>query len=127
MAQFDNEKPKPKKEALDQTKQCPECGMIHAKNEAECPECQYLYIDPTKELSVSPNPASDVIKISFNNANREKTTVRVIDASGKQVIESTTSNDFIHFDISNLPGGIYVAQVIRGGQATDTNKFIISH
>lgn len=80
-----------------------------------------------KDLTVSPNPAADVINLSFNNTNREKTTVRVINAAGKTVIESTTNNDFIHFDISNLPAGIYVAQAVKGGQITNTNKFIISH
>ena len=36
---YNVEKPKPKKEALDQTKQCTECGYIHAKNALICPEC----------------------------------------------------------------------------------------
>lgn len=76
-------------------------------------------------LTVSPNPAADVVNISFNNTNREKVTVRVINAEGKVVIESATNNDFIHFDISNLPAGIYIAQVIKPGQVTDTNKFLV--
>ncbi len=78
----------------------------------------------TKQLAVSPNPATDVINVSFNNPNREKITVRVINAAGKTVIESATNNDFIHFDISNLPAGIYMAQA---GQVAETYKFIISH
>lgn len=40
-----DEKPKPKKEALDQTKQCPECGMIHAKNLLQCSECGFEYVE----------------------------------------------------------------------------------
>lgn len=43
-----DEKPKPKKEALDQTKQCPECGMIHAKNLLQCSECGFEYIEVRK-------------------------------------------------------------------------------
>ena len=81
----------------------------------------------SKDLIASPNPATDVVNISFNNANRNKTTVRVINTEGKVVIESTTNNDFIHFDISNLPAGIYIVQVIKAGQVTDTNKFMVSH
>ena len=80
-----------------------------------------------KDLSVSPNPATGVINISFNNSNREKITVRVINAEGKVVIESATNNDFIHFDISNLPAGMYVAQAVKAGQVTNACKFIISH
>lgn len=48
-----DEKPRPKKEALDQTKQCPECGMIHPKNEIQCPECDYVYIE--KQITISEN------------------------------------------------------------------------
>ena len=80
-----------------------------------------------KDLIVSPNPAADVINISFNNPNREKVAIRVINAEGKKVIESTTNNDFIHFDISNLPVGIYVAQAVKAGQVKDNYRFIINH
>jgi hypothetical protein len=79
----------------------------------------------SKKLTVSPNPATNVVNISFSNTNREKVTVRVINVEEKVVIESTTNNDFIHFDISNLSPGIYIAQVIKPGQVTDINKFIV--
>lgn len=48
-----NEKPKPKKEALENVKQCVECGYIHAKNLLECPECGYSEPDREKILLVS--------------------------------------------------------------------------
>jgi len=65
-----DEKPKPKKEALDQTKQCPDCGMIHAKNEPECPECTYLYIDPEKKISVSGEVAQLIDEIPKPNGSK---------------------------------------------------------
>ena len=80
-----------------------------------------------KDLVISPNPAADVVNISFSNTNREKITIRVINAEGKLVIESATNNDFIHFDVSNLSAGIYVAQVIRPGQEITSNRFIVRH
>ncbi len=80
-----------------------------------------------KELTVSPNPAADVVKINFSNPNREKLTIRVVNAAGKVVIESTTNNDFIHFDVSDLSAGVYVAQVIEPGNATYTGKFLVVH
>jgi len=43
-------KPKPKKEALDNVKQCPDCGIIHAKNLLECPDCGYS--EPEKEKTI---------------------------------------------------------------------------
>ena len=82
---------------------------------------------PKSDLVVSPNPARDVVSISFNNPGREKLTVRVIDAAGKVVIESETKNSFIHFDVSNLAAGMYVAQVIQPGVTVTANRFLISH
>lgn len=80
-----------------------------------------------QELAVLPNPASGVVNISFENTNREKVTVRMIDAAGKVVIESATNNAFMHVDISGLPAGIYLAQAIRPGQVAEAGKFLVHH
>ena len=81
----------------------------------------------SKDLTISPNPSKDVVNINFNNSDRVRATVRVVNADGKTVIESSTQNDFIHFDVSNLSTGVYVVQVIKPGQLTDTNKFLVHH
>lgn len=65
-----DEKPKAKKEALDQTKQCPECGMIHAKNEAQCPECSFEYIDKENKISVSGEVAKLIDEIPKPNGSK---------------------------------------------------------
>lgn len=78
-----------------------------------------------KTLSVSPNPASDVVNISFHNPGREKTIVRLINAEGKPVLEAATANSFVHYDVSNLSAGIYIVQLIRNGQVSETNKFMV--
>jgi len=80
-----------------------------------------------KDLTISPNPAIDVVNISFDNSNRDKATVRIINADGKVMSEATTNNDFIHFDLSNLAAGMYMAQVIKAGQVTATNKLLVRH
>lgn len=80
-----------------------------------------------KSLIVSPNPVSDVVNINFTNTNRDKVIVRVINAEGKQVIESMTTNSFVHYDVSYLPAGLYIAQIITNGQITGTDKFMIRH
>ncbi len=80
-----------------------------------------------KELVISPNPAADVVNISYNNPNRERVTIRIINAEGKVVIESATNNDFIHFDVSNLSSGIYITQVMIPGQETGTSRFLVHH
>lgn len=65
-----DEKPKPKKEALDQTKQCTECGMIHAKNLSECSECGYVYLDPIKNTKFSGEVAKLIDEIPRPNGKK---------------------------------------------------------
>lgn len=48
-----DQKPKPKKEALENVKQCSECGYIHAKNLLECPECGHYIPHREKLMLVS--------------------------------------------------------------------------
>ncbi|MEP7254914.1 MAG: M1 family aminopeptidase [Ferruginibacter sp.] len=79
-----------------------------------------------KYLIISPNPVKDVVNISFNNSDKVSATVRVVNADGKIVIESSTKNDFIHFDVSNLSAGIYMLQVIKPGEITDTKRFLVN-
>ena len=43
------------------------------------------------------------------------------------MMETETKNDFIHFDVSNLSAGMYVAQVLRPGRATEADKFLVNH
>jgi hypothetical protein len=65
-----DDKPKAKKEALDQTKQCTECGMIHAKNLLECPECGFVYIEKKYTVSVSGEVAQLIDKIPEPNGSK---------------------------------------------------------
>jgi len=101
-------------------------AKIYSANETKYSGIVKVQQAPKKDLVVSPNPAADVVSISFNNPGREKVLVRVINAEGKVMIEAETKNDFIHFDVSNLSAGVYVAQVIRPGQAAAANKFLVN-
>lgn len=79
-------------------------------------------------LAISPNPAKDVVNINFDNKERAKAVIRVTGADGKIVIESSTNNNFIHFDVSSLPAGIYMVQVTRPGElTTSAGKFLVQH
>jgi len=48
-----DQKPKPKKEVLENVKQCTECGTIQAKNLLECPDCGYSEPEKAKTILVS--------------------------------------------------------------------------
>lgn len=63
-----NEKPKPKREALDQTKQCTNCGMIYVKNEIVCPNCEHE--EPKKEKTITDDVAVLVDEIPLPNGKK---------------------------------------------------------
>jgi superfamily II DNA or RNA helicase len=63
-----NEKPKPKREALDQTKQCTNCGIIYVKNEIACPNCNYE--EPKKEKSITDEVAVLVDEMPLPNGKK---------------------------------------------------------
>ena len=77
-------------------------------------------------MTISPNPAKNMVAVSFANGGRSKATVRIISAEGKVMIESSTNNSFIHYDISNLSPGVYMVQVIMNGLVTETGKLMIN-
>lgn len=62
-----NEKPRPKKEALDQIKQCKNCGSIHAKNEL-C-DCGFEE-PPPKEQAISSEIATLIDEIPMPNGRK---------------------------------------------------------
>jgi len=65
-----NEKPKPKKEVLEQVKQCTECGEIHAKNAVECPQCGYSEKKTETELKFSKEIAVLTDEIPLPNGSK---------------------------------------------------------
>jgi len=65
-----DQKPKPKKEALENVKQCGECGYIHAKNLLECPECGFSIIEKEKIMLISGEVAKLVDRVPLPDGNK---------------------------------------------------------
>jgi len=65
-----DQKPKPKKEALENVKQCSECGFIHAKNLLECPECGHQLPDVGKVIVISGEVAKLVDRVPLPDGNK---------------------------------------------------------
>lgn len=63
-----NEKPRIKKEALEQVTQCDKCGMIHERNLLECPNCGY--IEEKKERKISDEVATLIDEIPLPNGRK---------------------------------------------------------
>jgi hypothetical protein len=72
-------------------------------------------IEPLK-VSVSPNPTRNQFELNLQNANTEKVTVRVMDLSGKTIMqEDFTSDQEISFG-TKLPSATYFVEVSSGNQ-----------
>jgi len=78
----------------------------------------FVSVDELKSLdfTISPVPAQKELNILFEN-NQLRTEYKIIDLSGKIVIEGVLNNTRNHIDISRLPKGIYSFLII-----TENNK-----
>jgi trimeric autotransporter adhesin len=65
------------------------------------------------QLSVFPNPADDMINIHFEQKAKEKVTVRIVDALGRQVIENSYDSSSLKETISleGINSGLYLLEV----------------
>jgi hypothetical protein len=76
------------------------------------------------EFSVYPNPTSGMINVTIPvSANTQ--TLRILDVTGKMVIQKTSVKRVQSFDVSALPNGLYFLQLTEGTKST-YRKFIIN-
>jgi hypothetical protein len=79
-------------------------------------------------LNVYPNPAMDKASLTFSALRNGFATVQLYDLSGKMVMSSKESisagNNTIELQLSNLPAGYYLAQVV-GDVNTKTVKILV--
>ncbi|HEU4497514.1 MAG TPA: T9SS type A sorting domain-containing protein, partial [Flavobacterium sp.] len=71
-------------------------------------------------LSIYPNPVANG-KLFITTSSSSEKTVAIFDVLGKQVINTTAAEPV---DVSNLPGGVYIAKITQDGK-TAARKLII--
>lgn len=69
-----------------------------------------------KNLSVYPNPFTSALTIKLPLLSETKTSFRVFDITGKQVIDKTIENEETTIDLNTLDNGVYFIEVISGDQ-----------
>lgn len=74
----------------------------------------------TNFLSVSPNPATDVINVSMKNG-LEAASISIVNLAGQNVLSAKAANSV---NVSFLPAGVYVVKVIDTKGATHTSKIV---
>jgi hypothetical protein len=78
-------------------------------------------------VAITPNPADKLITISFDNNERAKTTVHIINTDGKLLMNKSTNDNHLYFNSGNLANGVYAIQLIQDNEMLQTKKLIIRH
>jgi hypothetical protein len=74
-------------------------------------------------LTVYPNPASDVVTIE---SNMTEGSIQIIDLTGKVIANQTVNGVATSFNTAALSNGMYTV-VLTNGSTVETRKFIIQH
>ena len=87
--------------------------------------------DIQNNIRVFPNPSSDLTKFEITLANKSEVSLAILNISGQKVlnIESQTfpsGNHIIETSVSDLPSGIYNAQISINGEIQNV-RFTVSH
>jgi hypothetical protein len=67
--------------------------------------------DQNFEITISPNPSTELITISIFNVEDSKKTCYIFDASGRVMKELTLTESNSIVDISELKAGIYFVRI----------------
>lgn len=78
-------------------------------------------------FSVFPNPAQDMLNIRLTAASQAEVSLRILTVDGKEMIRwdgSFSGSEMLPVNVSQLPKGMYMVQVITDGQS-GTRKIVI--
>lgn len=83
----------------------------------------------TNEFAVSPNPAREFVNVQLAlNQVAKQANVRIMDLSGRQILEKVYNNvrrDQFQMSVAGLPAGTYLMQVTTEN-GTGTKKFVVA-
>jgi len=83
-------------------------------------------LEAVANLEVYPNPASDVLNITFNSINAEKLSLEIINALGQVVISeqiANQSNTNLQYSVNDLESGVYSLRITADSNET-TASFV---
>jgi len=90
-----------------------------------------LFETETQRIIVSPNPASDLLKISWNNSVQGKVMIRINDIAGRTIQyyeypDLPMGASTIEIDLTDVPSGCYFA-IVETGNADPFVTKIVRH
>ena len=96
-------------------------------------DCDYLEtgiesINNSNNLSIYPNPASEILNISIaKEIDLTNATVSLVDVSGKQVLNQRIQSTETVIHINHLPNGIYLLNIRLNNEISKFKKITISN
>ena len=83
------------------------------------------YSIPDQEIIVYPNPAQNELLVDIQKLSPENLTIRVIDLSGKRILDKRTDNSSVQsLDIQNITPGMYFLQIVQHDKSLFVSRFI---
>ncbi|OWY21247.1 hypothetical protein B6N25_09885 [Sphingobacteriales bacterium TSM_CSS] len=76
-------------------------------------------------LSIAPNPASNIVSISWKASVNNIAKILVYDYTGKIVLQRFISGNAANMNISNLANGLYICQITENGVIRASGKLTI--
>jgi len=103
-------------------------GVLNEQT-ANQPNCQTLsltQIDDNELFKIYPNPARDIVSITFNLAGSYPMSIKIINGLGQEVerIILTNSNE-VHIKTSHIPIGVYFIKLTNSDNSTFVKKLMI--
>lgn len=84
-----------------------------------------VVVKPNPVITVSPNPASDMVTISLGTS--DDANIRIVDGLGKQVLSTSLYNGQKSIDVSDFKTGVYIITIDGSGIKAVNKKLIIKH
>lgn len=77
-------------------------------------------------ISIFPNPASNMLNVSFDAAGRTNVSVEIMDVNGKVVYTQVVTDGIskVELDITGLATGLYVIRVLSAEGQIDSQSFV---
>jgi hypothetical protein len=108
----------------------PEIGLYNTRPQEACEHYLILTnrIDdlstPSEQIFIWPNPTQDVLFVSGIKASEAASEINILNMTGEVILQKKTTEDTYALEVSDLPKGLYVIQVINPNQ-NSTGKFLM--
>jgi hypothetical protein len=79
---------------------------------------------PADRVYIFPNPVSRILNIVNNDPAKKNLVLRLFDANGRLLKEQQVQFHLHRFDMGILPKGVYVLQIMNGGEKEVTERIL---